>query len=149
MFFQPGRTVSRSTLIILMPAVLRPFPGVTGRIVQTESIRLERTHRRSLSTIPWTAAIAADRIVFADGIAPPVAGLRACPRGVFPFGLCWQAVLFTRFYAPCDALPSRTTTPRLFNDSPDNCRITSVVGQANTLLKPVCQGADGLTRSIQ
>src|SRR5512146_1189207 len=50
-FFHPSRTVCRRTVIIVMRAILHPFPNVAMHLIESEGIRLEGVYRNRLSPI--------------------------------------------------------------------------------------------------
>ena len=91
----PGTPIPRRSPVVLVPAILHPFPYVARRIEQTESIRLETPHG-GRTRVPSTAAPVAVRLVGADVVAPVVYCRASRPRHVFPFRLAQQPVGLAR-----------------------------------------------------
>ena len=104
-FFQPGRTVSQCIAIIVMPAILRPFPNVTQHIEQPKMIFGITRHRcgihMTIGAFRQHPIGTGNGFCFLPGaigviallIVPVIARCRcACPCRVFPFRFRWQAV---------------------------------------------------------
>jgi hypothetical protein len=94
---RPWRAIGRRSLVIGVPAILRPLPDVADHIVETKSIRGERPDRRGLLFVPFAAA--ADAIgyrlaVQLDIIAPGILRLSSGARRIFVLGLGQQPICF-------------------------------------------------------
>src|SRR5215203_1305713 len=81
----PRRTVRRSALIIFVPAVLDPLIDAAAHIEQPKRIWLQAADLDRLVGDQNVAAVLAIDHAGLKLIAPPVSGLRAAARGIFPF----------------------------------------------------------------
>src|SRR5712672_4223065 len=88
----PWRAVRWSALIILVPAVLYPLIDAATHVIQPERIRLEAAYLDRLLDGRDVSAILAIGHAGLKLVAPPVLGLRASTRGIFPFGFAWDPI---------------------------------------------------------
>src|SRR5262249_7126435 len=88
-----GAAIGRCTVVIVLEAILHPFPYVAEHIMQTECIGGKRADRRSALVVPLAAATDAIGVGFADLVSPGMGGTGAAARGIFPFGLGEQAIV--------------------------------------------------------
>src|SRR5580704_11266016 len=88
----PGRSIGRRAVEVVMPAILDPLEHVARHVVQAEGISGERAHRRGLAAVPGAAAVFAIGVVLAEFVAPRIERLRSGPRGIFVFGLAEQPI---------------------------------------------------------
>src|SRR3981189_2537459 len=88
----PWRAVRRSALIILVPTVLYPLIDAATHVIQPERIRLETADLDRLLGGRDVSAILAIGHAGLKLVAPPVLGLRASTRGIFPFGFAWEPI---------------------------------------------------------
>src|SRR5262249_12106717 len=90
----PFGSVLWRSFIVGMPDILNPLPDIASHVVKAECVWLKRINRCRLLAVPLAAAASAIGVVLARPIAPKIAGRRASPRGILPFGLCQKAVGF-------------------------------------------------------
>src|SRR5690348_3365485 len=84
----PCRTVRRSALIVLVPAILDPLIDTAAHIVQPEWICLEASHLDGLLLGGCDGrAVPAVGQAGLQLVAPPVLRLGSAARGVLPLGL--------------------------------------------------------------
>ena len=101
----PRRTVRRSSLVILVPAVLHPLIDAATHIIQPKRIWLEAADLERLLGGCDVSAILAIGHVGLKLVAPPVFCLRASTRGIFPFGFARKPIGFVgRIREPRDEL---------------------------------------------
>jgi hypothetical protein len=60
------RTIRGRPVVVILIAVLNPFPDIANHVVKTECIRLEGSNRCRLFVIPFAAAAPTIGVVFAD-----------------------------------------------------------------------------------
>ena len=109
----PGHPEARpivrgGTHVILVPAILNPFPNVAVHVVKSKCVRLERSGGRRLFEIPLSAAAIAVGVAGARFVTPGIAGIGATAGAVLPFGLAQEPVLLASdLNKPGDMAPSR------------------------------------------
>src|SRR5580700_8152594 len=81
----PGRSIGRRAIEIVVPAILDPLEHVARHVVKAEAIGRERAHRRGLAAVPGAAAVFAIGVILAEFVAPGIERLRSRPRGIFVF----------------------------------------------------------------
>ncbi len=75
-----------------MPAIRRPFPGISQHAHQAEGVGRETVDRRQQLVVPARAAAIAIGVALADLIAPPARCVGAGAGGIFPFRFAGQAI---------------------------------------------------------
>src|SRR5271166_3095777 len=88
---RPGRSVVGRAAVRWVPAILHPLGGVPRSVVQTESVRPERTHRRGPAVLA-PPALRASSMSSPDVVAPPVRSRRPSSRRIFPLRLGRQPI---------------------------------------------------------
>src|SRR5262245_26952920 len=88
--FDPHRTIDGRAPIIFVPAVGHPLINPLAHVIKTEGVGCEaagsgRMYASVKLAVPLAVGHAAPYY-----LAPPIAGLRAAPCGVFPFSLDQQ-----------------------------------------------------------
>jgi hypothetical protein len=66
----PCRSIGRRTTVVLVQAVLYPFPDIADHVMETESVRREGANRSGLCAVPLAAAASAIGIIAADRVSP-------------------------------------------------------------------------------
>jgi hypothetical protein len=85
--FDPRRSVGWRTVIGFMPTILYPLVDTATHVVKTERIGLKAANTNRLLGACGIGAILAIGRTRLQLVAPPIFGLGAGPRRVFPFGL--------------------------------------------------------------
>src|SRR5262245_9174093 len=98
---RPRRAILRSAVVVVMTAILNPFPNIAVHVVHAKSIGGERADRNRLLVVPLTAATFAVGVALADLVAPRVGRRCSGARGILPLGFGQQPV----------GLPSRPGKP--------------------------------------
>src|ERR1700751_5777563 len=88
--FDPRRTIDGRTPIIFVPAVGHPLINPAAHVIKTEGVGFETACFGGMRRVVALAAPLAVGHAALYVLAPPIAGLRAAPRGVFPFSLAQQ-----------------------------------------------------------
>src|SRR6202158_1395199 len=102
----PCRTVRRSALVVLVPAILYPLIDAAAHIVQSKRIWLEAADLDRVLGGRGVGAILAIGHAGLKLIAPPVLCLRASARRIFPFSFGWESkCLSSGLREPRDILP--------------------------------------------
>src|SRR5581483_11564926 len=88
----PGGPVGRRAVIILMPAIGDPLGDAAAHIMKAEGIGGKAPDLDGVMGIVRLAAALAGGDAGLHLVAPPILGLRAAARRIFPFGLARQAI---------------------------------------------------------
>ncbi len=88
----PMPNVSRSALVILVPAVLHALIDAATHIMKSERIWPEAADLNWLFNVSDVSAIVAIDHARSKLVTPPILCLRAAACGVFPFGFAWQPI---------------------------------------------------------
>ena len=101
----PCRAISRSTLIVFVPAVLDPLIDAATHIVQSKRICPEAADLDRLLRSCDIRAVLTVSHAGLELIAPPVLRLGTTARGIFPFSFRRKPIgLSRRLSEPCDIL---------------------------------------------